>query len=311
MTTIVEQGHRFGGAWTELKLDAVHYYLGFFTTVLRTMPFELWYIDAFAGSGSRIEMRETGGLLDGKPNGTSSKQMAGSVMRALSVDPPFGRHVFIEGNVSRYRELEILRGEYPAKRIECRHGDANTELSSILSNPPWSGPMWERSKLRAVVFLDPYGMNVAWDTLRMLAATPGIDVWYLFPLQAVTRQLSVDLDKVDTYKQQRLDDIFGTPSWRDELYDTEVVTDLFAETISTATRNVTQSQIEEYSRARLGTLFRYVSEPLPLIADGRGHLFSLFCLSNSSSDKAINLIKKGVRATLKKFGPASRHRSAR
>jgi hypothetical protein len=26
-----DQGHRFGGAWTEVKLDAVNYYLKFYT----------------------------------------------------------------------------------------------------------------------------------------------------------------------------------------------------------------------------------------------------------------------------------------
>jgi three-Cys-motif partner protein len=309
MATLVEQGHRFGGVWTELKLDAVHYYLGFFTTVLKTLPFDLWYIDAFAGSGTRIETRERGGLFDGSPVETSTEQLAGSVMRALAVDPPFKRHVFIEGNAARFRELEAIRQENPGKLIECKHGDANTELRAILNSPPWSGQVAGKGNQRAVVFLDPYGMNVEWDTLRLLAGTCAIDVWYLFPLQAVTRQLSGDLDRVDTHKQNRLDSIFGTSNWRDELYNTQVITDLFAQTFSTSTRNVTQPQIEEYARKRLTTLFRYVSEPLPLIADGRGHLFSLFCLSNSQSDKAIELIEKGVKSTLKKFGPASRRKS--
>lgn len=309
MATLVEQGHRFGGAWTELKLDAVHYYLGFFTRVLRTKPFDLWYIDAFAGSGSRIGTRERGGLFEGTPVEKTTEQLAGSVMRALSVNPPFKRHVFIEGNAVRFRELEAIRKENPGKLIECRHGDANTELRSIFASPPWNGQTGGRGNHRAVVFLDPYGMNVEWDALRLLAGTQAVDVWYLFPLQAVTRQLSGDLDKVDAHKQDRLDDIFGTPNWRSELYETQVITDLFAQTFNTSTRSVTQPQIEAYARNRLGTLFRYVSEPLPLIADGRGHLFSLFCLSNSSSDKAIELIQKGVRSTLKKFGSASRRTS--
>lgn len=311
MGTLGEQGHQFGGVWTELKLDAVHYYLGFFTKVLKTKPFDLWYIDAFAGSGTRIEMRERGGLFEGTPVETTTEQLAGSVMRALSVDPPFKRHVFIEGNAARFRELEAIRKENPAKLIECRHGDANTELRSIFANEPWSTQIGGRGNHRAVAFLDPYGMNVAWETLKMLANTRAVDVWYLFPLQAVTRQLSGDLDKVDTHKQDRLDDIFGTANWRRELYETRVVTDLFAQTFNTSTRSVSQPQIETYARRRLETLFRYVSEPLPLIADGRGHLFSLFCLSNSASDKAIELIEKGVRSTLKKFGPASHHMSGR
>lgn len=302
----VEQGHRFGGVWTELKLDAVHYYLGFFTKVLERQPFDLWYIDAFAGSGTREEKRERGGLFEGSPIESTTETLAGSVLRALSVQPSFKRHVFIEGNTARFRELEAIKADFPDKLIECRHGDANEKLKEIFTRPPWSN---SRGPQRAVIFLDPYGMNVAWETLKLLADTKRVDVWYLFPLQAVTRQLAGDLRRVDTHKQDRLDAIFGTRDWRSQLYATQTVPDLFSQPTTSSTRAVTQQQIEDYSRRRLGTLFRYVSASLPLIADGRGHLFSLFCLSNSDSDPAIGLIRKGVTATLKKFGPASRRMS--
>ena len=302
----MEQGHRFGGVWTELKLDAVDYYLGFFTKVLERQPFDLLYLDGFAGSGTREEKRERGGLFEGSPIESTTETLAGSVLRALSVQPSFKRHVFIEGNTARFRELEAIKVDFPDKLIECRHGDANEKLEEIFTRPPWSN---SRGPQRAVIFLDPYGMNVAWETLKLLADTKRVDVWYLFPLQAVTRQLAADLRRVDTHKQDRLDAIFGTPDWRSELYATQTVTDLFSQTTTSSTRAVTQQQIEDYSRRRLGTLFRYVSASLPLIADGRGHLFSLFCLSNSDSDPAIGLIRKGVTATLKKFGPASRRMS--
>ena len=308
----LEQGHRFGGAWTELKLDAVHYYLGFFTRVLKTQPFDLWYIDAFAGSGTRAVERETGGLLDDAPVTDATEEIAGSVLRALAVDPPFGRHVFIEGDASRFRELDAIRSSRPEKRIECRHGDANSELRAIFTSFPWGDQVAGRGKLRAVVFLDPYGMNVEWDTLRVLASTKAVDVWYLFPMLAVTRQLARDISRVDQHKSAKLDSIFGTTDWRQELYDTQVITDLFEQPVTTSVRKVTLPQIEEYARSRLKTLFRYVSEPLPLIAEGRGQLFSLFCLSNSASNPAIDLIKKGVRSTLKKYGGgASRRMSGR
>jgi three-Cys-motif partner protein len=303
-----EQGHRFGGAWTELKLDAVHYYLGFFTRVLRAQPFDLWYLDAFAGSGTRTIERETGGLLEVAPIGGGKEELAGSVLRALAVDPPFSRHIFIEGNESRFRELEKIRTDRPETKIICRHGEANAELRNIFTTSPWSNQIAGRGKLRAVCFLDPYGMNVEWETLKLLAASRAVDVWYLFPMLAVTRQLANDIARVDEHKAAKLDAIFGTQNWRQELYDTRVFTNLFEETVTTSVRKVTLPQIEEYARERLQTLFRYVSPSLPLIADGRGQLFSLFCLSNSSSDTAIELIEKGVRATLKKFGDAASRR---
>jgi hypothetical protein len=45
--------HRFGGPWTEIKLDAVCYYLECYTKALSRKQFDLWYVDAFAGIGDR------------------------------------------------------------------------------------------------------------------------------------------------------------------------------------------------------------------------------------------------------------------
>lgn len=305
----IEQGHAFGGVWTELKLSAVSYYFGFFTKVLKEQSFKLWYIDAFAGSGSRVEQVVTGGLFEGKPTRTEEHELAGSVIKALDIDPPFEKLVFIEGHRGRFRELDAIRAANPNRQIECRHGEANEQLRQIFTSPPWSGQRGSKGKLRAVVFLDPYGMNVQWKTLELLANTQSVDVWYLFPINAVTRQLAIDLDKVDEHKQRRLDDIFGTAKWRSELYAPRMNGDLFDLLATPSDRNVGVPQIERYARERLGTIFRYVSEPLPLLANSRGHLFSLFCLSNSDSERAIGLIKKGVAGVMKNYGPASHRRS--
>ena len=45
--------HIFGGVWTEQKLERVAKYLRAYTTALKNQPFELLYIDAFAGTGYR------------------------------------------------------------------------------------------------------------------------------------------------------------------------------------------------------------------------------------------------------------------
>jgi three-Cys-motif partner protein len=305
----IEQGHTFGGVWTELKLSAVSYYFGFFTKVLKEQSFKLWYIDAFAGSGSRVEQVVTGGLFDGRPAEVEQQELAGSVLKALDIDPPFERLVFIEGHLGRFRELNAIRTANSDRNIECRHGEANEQLRQIFKSPPWSGQRGSKGKLRAVVFLDPYGMNVEWKTLELLAETQSVDVWYLFPINAVTRQLAIDLNKVDAHKQRSLDGIFGTTEWRSELYAPSLNGDLFDMLATRADRDVGVPEIERYARKRLGTIFRYVSEPLPLLANSRGHLFSLFCLSNSDSDRAIGLIKKGVAGVMKNYGPASHRRS--
>jgi three-Cys-motif partner protein len=317
MASKQNDGHRFGGAWTELKLDAVHDYLKFYTNVLRDKPspnnpFELWYIDAFAGSGSRQIEVVKGGLFENQPLSEETVDMAGSVLRALEVDPPFRRLVFLESHRGRFKSLEAIRDANPSRGIQCIPGDANAKLKEIFGASPWRDQVGGRGSHRAVCFLDPYGMAVDWATLSLLAQTQAVDVWYLFPLGAVNRQLAGNIDRVDESKQRSLDSIFGTPTWRDDLYNTNVERDMFEEVVSTGTRTVPKSQIETYAHKRLHTLFRYVSDPLQLFAEGRGQAFSLFCLSNSASDPAIGLIKKGVSWVLKKYGPAaSRHTSGR
>src|SRR5688572_196944 len=95
-------GHKFGGPWTEVKLDAIADYLGFYNAALQyrprpESPFERWYVDAFAGSGERVDSQTRGGLFDdGGPFRTETVTREGSARRALAVTPPFHHLVFIE-----------------------------------------------------------------------------------------------------------------------------------------------------------------------------------------------------------------------
>lgn len=307
--------HRFGGIWTELKLDAVSYYCMFFNKVLLNQPhpdnpFKRWYFDGFAGSGTRQEDVQVGGLFDGRALDVETRELEGSALRALRVDPPFDYLAFIEGHAGRFSALEEIKAKHPHRNIECIKGDANSKLATIFSSPPWSLQRAGKVSHRGLCFLDPYGMNVDWRTLEILASTRAVDVWYLFPLDAVVRQLAGDLDRVDANKQKRLDEIFGTQNWRSDIYRARQTADLFAEVVETSSRSFDRGQIENYAQERLRTIFCEVSEPLPLLNERGRQIFSLFCLSNSASPQALALIKKGVTSVLKKYGPgASRHRS--
>ncbi len=299
-------GHNFGGAWTELKLDAVAAYLHYYTKVLEAAPrpeapFKLWYVDAFAGSGSRTSVVTRGGLHEGTPIELEEFELAGSAARALAVSPPFQRLVFIEGHGGRFRDLTRLQDKHPDV-VDCKHGEANDELKKLFSSLPWSGRKNGNWTHRAVVFLDPYGMNVQWKTLEMLAATQAVDVWYLFPLEGVNRQLAHEFDRVDDNKKLALDQIFGSPDWEEQLYATETTRDLF-DTLTTSTRRqASKKQIEAYAIKRFESIFSFVSPPMPLLAETNRQLFSLFCLANPSTETAHKLIKRGANWVLKKYG---------
>jgi three-Cys-motif partner protein len=156
----VGKSHQFGGNWTTAKLDLVAEYLASYTTALKNAPFRKGYIDAFAGTGYRdakpdneagvsqsplfpdLAMREPQDLLEG------------SAVRALKTSPPFDSYVFIERSPARCKQLEDLKLQFPdlANAIQIREGEANLEIQALCSKN-WSSH-------RAVLFLDPYGMQV-------------------------------------------------------------------------------------------------------------------------------------------------------
>lgn len=180
--------HNFGGDWTAQKLKAVGKYLHAYTKALKdkptaTSPFRKAYIDAFAGSGSRSAARDRSGgetltslLFPDPAEAEPAALLDGSARLALRTEPPFDQYMFIDINPSRCASLEALKTEFPllANRIDIRQGEANATIQAICAGN------WRSH--RAVLFLDPYGMQVEWATLKAIASTQAIDLWLLFPL---------------------------------------------------------------------------------------------------------------------------------
>ena len=71
-------------------------------------------------------------------------------------------------------------------------------------------------------------------------------------------------------------------------------------------RTANGEEIAKFARQRFGEIFGFVSDPIPLLINGRD-FFELYCFSNNP--RAFSLIKKGVDFVVKKYTPASRRRS--
>lgn len=308
MRGISRTEHRFGGGWTEIKLDAISDYLGFYTNALKSKPspgnpFETWYVDAFAGTGDRTIDSGGADLFTEADAVAEQMRLEGSARRAIAIKPDFRHLVFIEKDAKRFAALEGLKSEFANRDIACLRGDANEELRDIFQTGPWR----ERGRSglqRAVVFLDPYGMSVRWDTLRFLADTRRADVWYLFPLHAALRQLSHDHSALDTGKRAKLSEIFGTDDWEQRFYlaPIEPPTDLFeVARQSGPTRVADAAGVERFAAERLRTIFSFVSDPIPILTQRKLQQFSLFLLSGNPDERAIALIQKGVAAQVKKY----------
>ncbi len=268
-----------GGPWTERKLAALSKYLQAFNTALSKRHFKRIYVDAFAGSGRR-ELADVP-LLEDDPD--IARIANGSARIALECEPSFHRFIFIEKAAKNVDALEALKVEFPKLDVEIRRTDANIELIRIAK-------AWDSKNWRGVLFLDPYGCQVEWPCLAAVAATKAIDVWLLFPLNAVRRMLPND-GTFETGWRRRHDLLFGTPAWFDRFYPNEPKDDLFGATEPQRARVATLDGIEAFYRERLSEIFQggVCKKSLRLGAPNRDPLFSLFfaCSNPSKAAKKV------------------------
>jgi len=253
-------GHKFGGDWTTEKLTILGGYLSAYTTALKKQKFRTGYIDAFAGSGYRtpsgpptVEGQTL--FADAELAEPESKQwLDGSARIALNTSPRFDKYIFIERNRQRCGALEALKSEFTtlAKDIDIRQAEANAAIRDICTKN------WTRH--RAVLFLDPYGLQVEWTTIAAIAGTKSIDMFLLFPLGiGVNRLLTRDADIPPGWRR-RLDLLLGTTDWYDEFYRFESEKTLFDDAPSERVVKASTATIGRYFNERLKGIFAAVAE---------------------------------------------------
>lgn len=292
--------HSFGGPWTEQKLDCLRNYLKAYRTIFTRNPkarrFTTWYVDAFAGTGKRWskDLPAAEGTLfdevyeDAEPEGYRT----GSAIKALGLDSPFDHYLFIEQKKSRIDQLRTdIKRDFPAllQRCQFEAEEANEALTT------WCAKR-DSKKERAVVFLDPYGMEVKWSTVQELAATKAVDVWYLFPV--VTRLLTVG-GNIDPKWENRLNLLFGTDEWRSRFYPVRPSLDLFGEHEKTE-RDASVENMKAFIQERLATCFVGVADGLVLRNSKTAPLYLLsFAASNERGAKtAVPLAESILRPRL-------------
>lgn len=272
--------HEFGGNWTLIKLELLERYLAAFNTALKDMPsadrrFKRIYIDAFAGTG-KCSVTVSGDKIE----------IDGSARLAIETSPEFDQLHFVDLKKKHVEALNALSQLYPKRGIKVWQGDANEQIVNLLGQMDWKGS-------RAVMFLDPYGMAVKWETLASIAATQAIDLWYLFPISGVCRQAAHKFEKVDESKAEALTRILGTDKWVTEFYRPTGQDDFFTPGAaeSRLERHMDVKAIQKYVKLRLEDLFPVVLEPIQLPVSG-SPLFSLFFVSANRSEKAMGLTKR-------------------
>lgn len=204
---------RAWGYWTRAKLQMLADYLAGFATASKGQS-ERIYLDAFAGEGTGLD-RLTG------------EEFPGSARIALEARE--------EAGFTKYRYFEVgqraadlqsrLRADYPGRDIKVYEGDCNaTILEALHELRPLN---WAPT----FAFLDPDGMELAWDTLAALAdhkrgyrpstsTKPEykVELWMLFPTSGIVRTLALEEEKVSAADIARANRLFGTEDWR-PIYD--------------------------------------------------------------------------------------------
>ena len=273
--------HRFGGDWTATKLEILKGYLGAYTIALKDQPFKTAYIDAFAGTGYRT-LKQT----DATPNllfpdlaeEAPQALLEGSARLALKVEPRFDRYIFVEKSSERCKQLDDLRKEFPhlASAIRIENGEAN-QVIQVLCKKDWQ----RQPGRRAVLFLDPYGMEVEWTTIESVAKTEAIDLWLLFPLGIGPNRLLPRSGEVPAGWRHRLNLFLGTEDWYEAFYQVETAPNLFGEAETTVVKRGVEV-IGKYLVDRLRVVFPGVAPRPRILMNSTNCPLYLFCFAIGS-----------------------------
>ncbi len=287
----------FGGPWSRLKLDCVESYAVAYLKVMQQQNWSLHYVDAFAGQGrqqlklvasnsdSQSENQASFDFLEQAEDQARYEFLEGSALRALKVSNEatrgFDRFVFIEASrMAKEKLAQRALVEWPAQaaKIQLLKDDANDAIADYVKNTNWA-------KTRALVFLDPFGLQVRWRTIEELAQTRACDVWYLFPIGGVIRMLPSS-GQMDPMWEVKLDTLFGTTDWREAFYADNIQGDLFGD--ASRIKNANETKILSYIKDRMRSVFAGISD-FAILRNSMGYpMFALLMGVTNPSPRAVS-----------------------
>lgn len=297
-----KHGSHFGGKWTETKLLIIDEYLKSYSTVLKKTKVKKIYIDAFAGSGKTI-IDENGkgtndySLFDAFPEidipvaRQQEKELDGSAL--LSLQYNFDEYYFLEINDERISALKALIMErFPDKmdKVHFINGNSNIELRKILSNIKVTD--------RCLLFLDPYSLELDWEIIEEISKYEVIDLWYLFPLNAISRIIPKDRSKLNK-NEKLITKILGTEEWEDTLYEVDIQENFWG---TKTKKRVEFNKLKDYIKERFCTLFPFVYNKDIILTneDKNSPLFLLCFMMTNNSEKATSLASRIIDGIKKK-----------
>ncbi|MBQ5328632.1 MAG: three-Cys-motif partner protein TcmP [Oscillospiraceae bacterium] len=278
-----QKGSHFGGEWTIQKLYIIEEYAKTYLIALKNQKVRKIYIDGFAGSG-KTELKH-----ESKSGEQCAAIIDGSALLSLKYD--FDEYYFLELDEDRIKLLEEnVENSYPQKidKIHFISGDCNEELTKVLARTT----IYDR----CLMFLDPYALELKWETLEKISKCNRVDLWYLFPL-SVVRLMAKNKDISDTNKE-KISSILGNQNWLDELFVESPQMSFFDEP---QYERVEYEKVLEYIKARFSTIFPFVSPDSKLLKNKSKNapMFMLCFMMTNKSAKAQSLASKLVKGIIK------------
>jgi three-Cys-motif partner protein len=121
---------------------------------------------------------------------------------------PFDRYIFADENTEAVLALRQRVGRMaPAADVSYVQGDANARVDDILKLIP--NP--EHGRVLSFCFLDPYKLNIAFETVRTLAADRPMDFLILLALHVDANR---NLDRYVQEESPVIDLLLGDRDWR-------------------------------------------------------------------------------------------------
>lgn len=288
-----ESSYEWGGPWTEKKLDAFSKYVSAYLTIMSKYPYwKTIYFDGFAGCGNRKEHCNSPLYQQLFLTSEDERVYKGAAERVLTLpnNLSFDYHYFVDLKAEHLGKLkEKLSALQKTKKtpFQYRDGDANQRLLEL------SQALKIKKSLAALVLLDPFGMQINWDSIASFKNTRS-DIWILIPTGVIVNRL---LDKECKLKNlNKLQSFFGlneeeikTYFYRKETYQT-----LFGETeIVSKISNPIESIAVLYAE-RLKTVWSHVTEKPLRLENSRGVPIFHFVFA-SNNQYAVKIAKQIIK----------------
>lgn len=263
--------NQFGGHWTKQKIDIVVDYAKAYLSIMNKHPyFKTMYFDGFAGSGNITK------------DESEMELIKGTAIRILEITSPkhFDMYYFVEKNEKNTKELEkVIEQNFNDRKYFVVNQDCNIKLVTM------SNFLKENSNYKVLAFIDPYGMSVDWESIKVLKGL-GIDLWILVPTGIGVNRMLIKDGNISESWYSKLERFLGIS--RDEIeqrfYKKVKYHNLFGDemTIQHKERN-TIHKINDLYRERLLTIFKFAFEAFVLRNSSNSIMYHFMMATNNKT----------------------------